>query len=57
MAPPNARNGVSENMAGHRNGDAAGNMTPPAGRAGRDGNFTFPRGKLYGYAYRCPAAL
>jgi hypothetical protein len=45
MVPPNARNGVSENMQGHRNGDAAGNMTSPAGRAGHDGNFTFPRGE------------
>jgi len=43
MAPANGHNGVSPNMAGHRNGDAAGNMTPPAGRAGRDGNFTMPR--------------
>jgi len=43
MAPASGSNGVSENMAGHGNGDAAGNMTPPAGRAGSNGNVTMPR--------------
>jgi len=42
MVPGNASNGVSANMQGTGNGTSP-NMTPPAGRAGRDGNFTMPR--------------